>query len=501
MSTSVTESVLENHPLEGTMTLSNWLSRLSPGSRARAKGIFEKWMAWMAENGEEFADMSPDDLVNYQRMAPYNDRYKILDKVQRYISDMKPVVGVHPASGVKLNIVQRHDIEFRVASKKGYYAAILSFFNHNRAELPSDSSFNIWSEIPPVEGTLTVEDIRKVIMRSNSTYHAIFLAMLQSGMDISSFEFWNLNGWDSLKKELEKDPKVITIWLPGRKKRRNKMPFQTFIGPDSVEAIKTYLPQREGAREAFERSEKGRRNRAQRKGEPYVEREFKTAIFYTKFGEPIDCKALQKYWMRQTIRLGMVKRLKNGYRGNRYEKNLHELRDVFRSQWEKSPAKASVAEYMMGHKVDPLEYNKAHRDEAWTRKEYDKALPMLQIMSSGRPFGLVEEEEVDILKQEIMEVRATQAGITDWRQEILTYARLRGMPKETLKKLEERLYNVVNREAGEEVLHNLEEEKMTEENNIKVAKSEGELIELIDIGWDPFREIPGGRFLLRKPHP
>jgi len=176
------------------MTLSNWLSRLSPGSRARAKGIFEKWMAWMAENGEEFADMSPDDLVNYQQMAPYHDRYNILDKVQRYISDINPVVWVHPASGVKLNIVQRHDIEFRVSSKKGYYAAIRSFFNHNRAELPSDSSFSLWSETSPVEGTLTVEDIRKVIMRSNLVYHAVFLAIFQSGMDISSFEFWNLNG-------------------------------------------------------------------------------------------------------------------------------------------------------------------------------------------------------------------------------------------------------------------------------------------------------------------
>jgi len=164
-------------------------------------------------------------------------------------------------------------------------------------------------------------------------------------------------------------------------------------------------------------------------------------------------------------------------------------------------AKASVAEYMMGHKVDPLEYNKAHRDEAWTKKEYVKALPMLQIMSSGRPFGLVEEEEVDILKQEIREIKATKADITDWKQEILTYARLRGMPKETLKKLKERLHSVVNREAGEEVLHNLEEEKMTEEDSIKLAKSENELIELIALGWIPFRELSGGIFLLRKPHP
>ena len=66
-----------------------------------------------------------------------------------------------------------------------------------------------------------------------------------------------------------------------------------------------------------------------------------------------------------------------------------------RQQYEKSPGKGSAAEYVMGHRVDPLEYNKACEDERWLRGEYLKALPLLQIMSSGVPFGMVSEEEAD----------------------------------------------------------------------------------------------------------
>ena len=72
----------------------------------------------------------------------------------------------------------------------------------------------------------------------------------------------------------------------------------------------------------------------------------------------------------------------------------------------KSPAKASVVEFCMGHIVDPLEYNKAHHDEKWVRGEYRKALPMLQIMSSDTPFGKVDVDEVESLRAQVADLQA-----------------------------------------------------------------------------------------------
>ena len=94
-------------------------------------------------------------------------------------------------------------------------------------------------------------------------------------------------------------------------------------------------------------------------------------------------------------------------RKGRTGKSPHELRDLFRSQWAKSTAKGDVAEFCMGHMIDPLDYNKAWRDEKFYRDEYMKAVPYLQIMSSGQPYHMVGEEEIEKLRKEVAELRAT----------------------------------------------------------------------------------------------
>ncbi len=133
---------------------------------------------------------------------------------------------------------------------------------------------------------------------------------------------------------------------------------------------------------------------------------------------------------RALNRLGLVNRIRNNKSSNRYGKNVHELRDVFRSLWEKSPATYSVAEYVMGHVVDPLGYNKAHRDENWTRKEYLKAVPYLNIISSGRAFGRVDESEVERLRLQIQQMEAEKQG------EQLTITQLSEMVNQLMKKVE-----------------------------------------------------------------
>ena len=249
--------------------------------------------------------------------------------------------------------------------------------------------------------TMSAEEIRDVILASNPTYQAAFLSMFQGGISCGDFEYWNLHGWEDLEKDLEKGLKVIQVHLLGRMGRRS---FHTYIGGDAVEAIRTYLPHRDEASEAFERSEKSRRDRAQKKEIPHVEREFTTAIFYNKFGAPITAEALRKYWFNQTVKLGLVEPAGDGNAGTRYGKNPHEMRHVF-VQLIYSRIPSSVVEYFLGHVGDRSREHLFRWDEGWTRPQYEKALPYLQIISSDKPFSRYKYENFNSMLDELKRIQ------------------------------------------------------------------------------------------------
>ena len=344
--------------IEDYESVRNWLSRMRPSSAETYLFQFKRFYKWMRENGVEIGDLSPDELVVLQSEAANSERFNVLDVLQRYVGENRA----------------------RLSYKKKMYKCIRSFFLHNRAELPHDGSFNIRGDKPKTVGTLTVDEVKLIILASKSVYQAAFMCMFQGGMGGDEICYWSVNGWPKLEEDLRGDSDLIEIDLPGRKAKKFEEPYYTLIGRDAIEALRKWLPYRP-------------------ENTPY--------IFTNQYDEAITPHALQIYWVRVGRRIGVIDPIKRGGgRGHQTGKNLHEIRDVFRSQWEKGPAKASVAEFMMGHVVDPLEYNKAFRDEGWVKKEYNKALPLLQIMSSGRPFGQVEEDEVDSLRDEVTTLRA-----------------------------------------------------------------------------------------------
>jgi len=315
-------------------------------------------MDWLEGGDSRFSGMDPDELVRFQRGVVGDERFDLLDVVQEYVQGGRGL---------------------RYRTKLARYSVVKSFFEHNRASLPRDVNFRVRSGVRPVVGSLDVDDVHDVVLSSNRLYQAIFLCMFQGALDRRGFEYWNLNGWDELEESLDGKPLAHRVELPGRKRFRNVKPFYTFIGGDALDAVHRYLPDRPDGVEA---------------------------IFITRADTPVNEHTLYVYWTRHMREIGKIPRAGDNPR-MRYGKNPHEMRDVFRSQWEKSPAKWSVAEFCMGHVtlIDPNEYNKAYRDESWALGEYLKALPLLQIMSEREPYGLVKEVEVAKLRRELQQVR------------------------------------------------------------------------------------------------
>ena len=240
------------------MSVENWLGRLAPATAKSRRIWFNAFMKWLRENGGRFKDMTPDELVEYQKGCVGDERFEVLDMVQNYILSL---------NGRSLN------------TKKNYYATIRSFFAHNRAELPRDRSFIMRGDKPKENGSLDVGHIRDLAVSSKPVYRAIFLSMFQAGLDLDGFEYWNLNGWEGLRRQLQGDPKLVRIDLPGRKKFKNEKPFYTFIGGDAIEAIRGYLRDRPAEMKVYEhpRTEKSYRR-------VLVEERSNSVIFNNQYG-------------------------------------------------------------------------------------------------------------------------------------------------------------------------------------------------------------------------
>jgi integrase len=336
----------------GTKSVKRWTDRLGGASPKNARGHLRRFLKWLHDDGGPLSTYTPDQLVEYQQNSDNGNRFDILDAVQNYVTSL----------------------DTRASTKQATYSYLRSFFSHNRAELPRDAGYKIRSEIPRVQGKLTVEHIRNLVLSSDPCHRAVFTCMFQAAMGLDEIVYWNQHGWTRLKADLKDDPEVIRVQLAGRKHMRNKRSYYTFLGGDAIQAIKAWLSHRPADA---------------------------TVIFVNIRGVPLTKSGLRAYWLRHLRKIGLVGPQRKGDVSYRTGLNPHELRDVFRSQWSKSPAKYEVGEYFMGHVVDPFEYDKSFRDVAFYRREYLKALPHLQIMSSGIPFGRVEQSEVEQLQDAV----------------------------------------------------------------------------------------------------
>lgn len=419
---------IENNP-----PVEKWIKRLEKKTGiANARTLYrfiifvEKkgGLKWIDKKGNEHIGMTPEELLNAQdelQSKGRRERYKILEIVQEWINSEKA----------------------RFGTKKQRYTIIRSFFLHNRVPLPEDKSFKIKGDEEPVQGNLNIEDLQKIILSSNEAYQAVFLIMFQSGMGGNEFDHFNNNNWKLLKPQLEAEKKIIRIDLPGRKHSENERPYYTFIGKDAINALNRYLRIRGPIKNS----------------EP---------IFINKNGTPISDGTLQRYFKRHIVRLGIIKydsppcpecgsetrkkivssamkfykktgsrtqytcnqcghmfpsneEIKKKLRNVRYGISPHEMRDLFRSCWETSPAKGVVAEFFMGHAIDPNNYNKFFKtDPDWVESQYKKAVPWLNIISEDPrkiPIDEVsrltdktrdqnsiiaqQQEEIDALKQQL----------------------------------------------------------------------------------------------------
>ncbi|MCX6649994.1 MAG: hypothetical protein NTV61_11535 [Candidatus Bathyarchaeota archaeon] len=340
---------------EGWATVENWKSRVSKNHGYNGEKRLRRFLAYLNESEPKLAGLTPDQLIEKQRVAGNGEQYLILDALQRWVNSFT---------------------KLRAESKQGYYVSIRSYFDHNRASLPSDKSFIIRSEVEPVRSKLDVDTVKKTVLASKGKYQAIWLIMLQAGLDEEGFTHWNEAGLEATLKQLRDKPEgPIKIELGGRKHTKNIENFYTFFGRDGARLLGAYMRQRGSAPgQIFKEASK---------------------------------KSLQKQWTRTLQRLGYIEQ-KDDYKGNRYGLNLHRLRGVFRSRWRLSGVDVEVAEFFLGHSPDKLGYDKSPwLDPDWYEEKYAEAQTWLNILS---------EDPLNVPRREVTELRKQMGALESAKQ-------------------------------------------------------------------------------------
>jgi len=177
---------------------------------------------------------------------------------------------------------------------------------------------------------------------------AILTIMFQAGMGIGEFEYFNFHGWLQIKPQLERKEEILRIDFPKRKS--NGQPFYSLIGEEGINLLKQYLEERGEIKQ-------------------------KDPIFIGKFGDPIKKENIWYMFNSLAKKVGLIPKLPINHfdTSNRYGINPHEMRDLFRMLWHRSGADSTIAEFMLGHTIDPLGYNKIYRDIDYVLSQYKKA--------------------------------------------------------------------------------------------------------------------------------
>jgi hypothetical protein len=140
-------------------------------------------------------------------------------------------------------------------------------------------------------------------------------------------------------------------------------------------------------------------------------------LFINGYGNPINYSSMETYHNRHLKKLGLFESPEPGSTRSRSGRNIHEIRDFFKTRFHLSHADLLVADFCMGHDIDPLGYDKAMRDESYVRNEYRKAEPWLNFRSQDPQLIPIDQYE-NVLRQNDELEKKVKLEFVDIRAEL-----------------------------------------------------------------------------------
>jgi len=415
---------------------------------------FYKFWRWLQTEGvKEFEWLkeikTPDDLIkHYDSLPAGKEKYMHVDLIEAWLR-------------------KREKVSSR--TKETLLASIRSFYTENRSPLPKfELKFRktqlekerIQSQCP-----IELSELRSLIMRGNVLERAVLLCCFQGAMGVGEFEEFNVWNEDLAKRLKEGEvPLLINLHRP-----KTDEVYYSFLEKDAVEALKLWLKERERLT-----------GKPIEYGEPiFISLDKKRSGRGKKVFSPVRSWTIQRIMRKLSAEVGLEQPEKfdpkkySAPSQIRHKFHPHELRDVFKSVCTIAGVKAIASEWFLGHKIDKLGYDKSpFMDKAFFRKEYKKAAGLLNLLSSA---GAPEETKVQRDRIVVLE---------DMVREL----------QENLKEMERAVGFFKGGKFDEMFFPNLANGVY----EVRTAKNEEELDELLGEGFEVVLQMPDGRWKLRR---
>jgi hypothetical protein len=339
-----------------------------------------------------------------------------------------------------------------------FYNCVHGLFSHEDVELPSAHKDEMRGDSSSVKGSLSCDEVRRIIDQCQQPYRTIFSMLYQGVIDQERFMQVIQPGWGMLKPQLDLQREWVRIDFPAGRKQ-NKQAYWCILHRDwdAIRFLKEYLGQR-GEPRQVDRDNNGK---------PVYE-----PIFLNANKNPVSKMDLHTAWTRAAERAGVIQRrtpfceicqvamkrfrprsrpggpvrqllflcsrcgfklpryqFKSRLLRARYGKNIHEMRDTVLTMLPYSAGvRREICQFFAGHEIDPLEYEKLSKAEEMglmpkLHLEWRKAEPYLNLWSNAST-TLAQKEKVERMEEHLKDVLADN---TDLRRRL---ERLEGLERE-----------------------------------------------------------------------
>jgi len=249
--------------------------------------------------------------------------------------------------------------------KRRIDAAIRSFFAYANAPLPALKKPKFQdSDRTNKKEFMELDEAKKIIAATKEPYKALFQAALYAALSQDEL-LQVIKLWQKIQPELGKD----TVKVEFAHRKNNPQPYYVYLPTKIFSNLKT------------------------------LKQPFRTAK-----GQPIFGYDIQQTFTRNRQRAQVNKKI-----------TLHNFRDLWRTLASKADMKPDVAEFFMGHIIDPMGYNQVYSDEEYVIKEWVKVAAYIDSGLSSEAQGKIIELET-VKNATLTQIQAQQkqlAGLSE----------------------------------------------------------------------------------------